>query len=174
VVISGGWVGNTNANNVSGATVVLWREAAGQSSFKQMAQTTTDSAGHYTFTLKRGTVMADQAWYATSDGVKSATIRQQVNALVGLSASTHSTTVGHAIVLRGHVTPSHAGEVVLVEASRGGAWQVIARPRLDHGSNFATSGHFSRQGAVKLRAVLPADKRNQKSTSPVVTVAVSP
>jgi hypothetical protein len=171
VVISGAITGNPQ----SGAQVVLWRKPAGRSSFGQMSQTTTDSSGHYTFTLGRGTVMADQAWYVTSVGLRSSTIQQQVSALVGLSASTRSAGVGQAIRLSGRVTPSHAGEVVLVEARRGGAaWRVIARPHLGHGSSYAVSGQFSQPGPVQLRVVLPGDARNAKSTSPTVTVTVRP
>jgi hypothetical protein len=171
VVISGGFTGNPQ----SGAQVVLWRELAGQSSFGQMSQTTTDSSGHYAFTLGRGAVMADQAWYVTSGGLRSSTVQQQVSALVGLSASARSTGVGHVIRVSGHVTPSHAGEVVLVQARRGGgAWRVIGRPHLGHASNYAVSGQFSRPGAVQLRAVLPGDTRNQRSTSRIVTITVTP
>jgi hypothetical protein len=167
VVVSGAFVGST----VSGATVVLWRELAGQSSFTQVSQTTTDGTGHYTFALARGMVMADQAWYVMANGVKSATVQQLVTAQVGLS-STHAVTVGHPLVLRGHVTPSHAGQTVLIEQSRGGAWHVIARARLGNGSSYVASHHFSRAGAIELRTVLPGDTRNGRSVSPSLTVTV--
>jgi len=168
VVISGAFVGTT----VPGATVVLWRELAGQPSFTQVSQTTTDSAGHYTFALGPGAVMADQAWYASANGVKSATLEQLVMALVGLSSSSHAVTVGHSLVLRGHVTPSHAGQTVLIEQSRGAAWHVIARARLGSGSSYAASRRFSQAGAIELRTVLPGDKRNRKSVSRSLKVTV--
>lgn len=166
VVISGG--------TTSGATVALWRKLAHQSSFQQVSTTTADGSGKYTFTQKRGTVMADQEWYVTSSGQQSATIAQLVEAVVAVSASTRSPVVGHAIVLRGHVTPSHAREVVLVEISRGATWQVIARPRLGHGSNYSVTHRFAKSGAVKLRVVLQRDSRNDRSTSPTVTLRVRP
>jgi hypothetical protein len=73
------------------------------------------------------------------------------------------------------VTPAHAGEVVLIEARRGGgAWQVIQRARLGHGSSYAVSGHFGQSGPVQVKAVLPADRRNARSTSPTVTITVKP
>lgn len=169
-MISGGFVGSPPA----GAPVALWRELAGRSSFRQIAQTTADSSGRYTFTLARGTVMADQAWYVTGQGRQSPTLDQHVDAVVGLSSSTRSTAVGRLVVLRGQVTPSHAGEVVLIEQSRGGAWQVIARPRLGRGSTYTVPHRFAQSGATKLRAVLQADARNVRSTSPTVTVVVKP
>lgn len=156
----------------AGAQVALWRKLALQSSFKQIATTTADSAGKYTFTRPRGTVMADQEWYVTANGLRSSTVAQKVKALVTLVPSARSTAVGKAIVLRGHVTPSHAGEVVLIEVSHGGRWHVIARPRLGRGSSYAVSRRFARSGAIRLRVVLKADRRNQLSSSPAVTVRV--
>ena len=152
----------------SGAQVTLWRKLAKQSGFHQVSQTTADSSGSYTFTQKRGTVMADQDWYVTSSGTQSATVTQRVAALVALDAFR----VARTVVLRGHVTPSHAGEVVLVEMSRGGAWQVLARPRLGRGSGYAVSHHFARSGVVRLRVVLKADRRNERSVSPAVRLSV--
>jgi len=170
VVISGGL---TSAPAVAGATVVLWRELAGQSSFRQLAQTTTDSAGQYKFTLKRGAVNADQEWYVTANSLQSPTLHQQVRAIVGL-AGLRSIVAGQAMVLRGHVTPSHAGQVVLIEQRKGGQWTVIARPRLGHGSNYGVMHRFTRSGTVALRTVLPADARNDRSGSSILTVTVKP
>jgi hypothetical protein len=170
VVISGGLTSNPPA---SGATVALWRELSGQSTFHQVAQTTTDSAGQYTFTLKPGMVNADQHWYVTANGLQSPTLHQSVNAVVGL-AGLHSIAVGHAMMLRGHVTPSHAGQVVLIEQRKGSQWTVIARPRLGHASNYGVMHRFARSGAVTLRAVLPGDSRNNRSDSGTLTVTVNP
>jgi hypothetical protein len=164
VVVSG--------TSTAGAQVVLWRKLAHQSSFQQAGQTSTDSAGRYTFTLPRGTVMADQEWYVSSNGQQSATIEQHVEALVGLSSSARSTAAGQAVVLHGHVTPSHAGQVVLVEMSRAGTWHVIARARLGHGSSYAVSHRFARSGTFQIRVVLRADSRNDLSTSRTVKITV--
>lgn len=164
--------GGLTSNPVSGAQVVLWRELAGQSSFHQLAQTTTDSAGQYTFTMRRGSVNADQRWYVTANGLTSPTLQQEVNALVGLAAASHTAKAGQPVALTGHVAPSHAGAIVLIQQSRGGSWVVIARPRLSHSSGFTLSHKFSHAGAVKLRAVLPADARNNRSNSPTLIVTV--
>ncbi len=160
------------SNPVSGAQVVLWRKLVGQTTFHQFAQTTTDSAGQYKFTLKKGSVNADQQYYVTANGLTSPTLQQQVDAVVALAAASHAVTTGRALALSGHVTPSHAGQVVLIEQSRGGSWAVIARPRLSHASTYTMSRRFTHAGAVKLRAVLPADARNNRSNSPTLTVTV--
>jgi hypothetical protein len=155
----------------AGAQVLLWRELAGQSSFQQIAQTTTDTAGHYTFTMSP---MTNQAWYVTSNGMRSTTLAQQVHARVGLSSSAHSAAVGGPVLLHGRVTPSHAGEVVLIERRSGGLWHVIARPRLGHSSTYASSPRFGRTGTVELRTVLLGDARNVRSISRTVTLTVNP
>jgi hypothetical protein len=56
--------------------------------------------------------------------------------------------------------------------SRGGAWKVIARPRLGHGSTYAVSHSFSRSGAVKFRVVLRGDSRNEQSISATLRVNI--
>jgi hypothetical protein len=158
----------------SGAQVALWRKLPGQSSFHQISKTSADSSGKYTFTRGRGTVMTDQEYYVTSNGNQSATLSQQVEALVGLASSAHSAVVGRAIVLHGHVTPSHAGERVLIEMSHGTTWHVIARPRLGRTSAYSVSHRFATSGAVKLRGVLQRDSRNDRSTSTTLTLTVKP
>jgi len=157
----------------SGAAVTLWRKLAGQSSFQQVSTTSADSTGKYTFTLARGTVMTDQEWYVISNGARSTIVTQQVEAVVALASSARSTAVGRAVVLRGHVTPSHTGQRVLIEAAHGRTWQVIARPRLGRGSVYSATHRFAKSGAVKLRVVLQGDSRNVRSTSATVTVKVT-
>ena len=153
--------------------VVLWRELSGQTTFHQVTQTTTDSAGQYKITLSAGKVNADQKWYVTASGLQSPTLQQQVDAVVGL-AGLHAV-VGRArrCMLRGHVTPSHAGQVVLIEQPWRQQWMVIARPRL--GPRFELRGVSTasqRAGTSKLRTVLPGDARNARSSSPTLTVTV--
>jgi hypothetical protein len=158
----------------SGAAVTLWRELAGRSSFQQVSTTSADSTGKYTFTLARGTVMTDQEWYVVSNGARSTTFTQQVEAVLTLASSARSAVVGRPVVLRGHVTPSHTGQRVLIEAAHGSTWQVIARPRLGRGSVYSVTHRFAKSGAVKLRVVLQRDSRNVRSTSRTVTVKVTP
>jgi hypothetical protein len=169
-VISGALTGNPPA---SGAQVVLWRERSGQSTFNQIAQTTTNSAGQYTFTLKAGMVGADQWWYVTANGLTSATLTQHVMALVRLTGR-HTVAVGQAMLLHGRVTPSHAGQVVLLEQRHGNHWTVIARPRLGRSSDYGVMHRFTRPGTIDLRAVLPGDVRNDQSGSPTFAVTVKP
>jgi hypothetical protein len=165
--------GALTTSPAGGVQVVLWREKAGQTSFQQIAQTTTDSSGRYSFTRGRGAVMADQAWYVTSGSLRSATIEQDVRAIVALAPSTRTAVAGQAVRLHGHVAPSHAGEVVLIEQKHAGAWRVIARPRLSKNSTYSLSHRFMQAGKSELRAVFRFDTRNTTSASPTVTLTVA-
>lgn len=170
VVISGRMLGNPTA----GATVTLWQEMPGQSSFHQVAQTKLDSAGAYAFSFGRGKVSSDRRWYVAAQGLKSATMDQLVAAVVGLTPSSSSTRAGTSIKLHGNVSPSHAGETLLIEQRAGNRWVVMARPRLSHTSTYSISHRFARAGKAVLRAVLRADSRNQMSMSRTVTITVRP
>ncbi len=168
MVISGSML----SNPVAGTQVELWQKVAGQASFAQLAQTTLNSAGQYSFTMNGGVVRADRAWYVTAQGLQSPTLDQQVGALVVLSPASASVAPGTPVALRGRVTPSHTGEIVLIEQKVGGQWRVIGRPRLGRSSTFAGSHSFTRAGTVELRAVLRADARNLSSDSRTVSVKV--
>ena len=80
---------------------------------------------------------------------------------------------GQPVILRGHVSPAHPGEPVLIEQSHGGGWRVIALARLSKGSNYTFSHRFTQTGRTKVRAVLQGDARNVQSISPFVTLTVT-
>ena len=167
---AGQWI---NVNETAGANIA---NTAGQwiSGNEQATRNMTDSAGQYKFTLKAGMVNADQQFYVTAAGLQSSTLRQTVNALVGLSASTRSVASGAPVTLSGHVTPSHSGEAILIEQLFGKRWSVIARSHLSHRSTYTVSHRFKQAGGKKLKSVLLADSRNARSASPTITVTVKP
>jgi hypothetical protein len=156
----------------AGTMVALQQELPGQTAFHQIAQTTLNSSDQYAFTLGRDEVKSDRKWYVTAAGAQSPTIDQRVGAVVALASSAGTATAGATIDLRGHVTPSHSGETLLIEQRVGVRWIVIARPRLSRGSTYAVSYRFARAGKAQLRAVLRADSRNNTSDSRTITVVV--
>jgi hypothetical protein len=158
-------------NAVAGTQVVLWQEVVGQSSYTKAATTTLDSSDQYSFTMQAGVVKANRSWYVTAGGIQSGTVEQKVAASVTLSPPA-SVAAGKPVALKGAVTPSHAGEIVLIEQRVGGKWRVIGRPRLSHASTFAGTHRFAHAGTAQLRAVLRADSRNQGSNSRTATVKV--
>jgi hypothetical protein len=151
VTISGRWAGAT-----SGATVVLWQKLPGSKVFKDVAHATSSSSGQYQFA--RSGVETNREWYVTVSGVRSLTIEQRVRAVVTLASS--------ATGFSGRVTPDHGGERVLFESEAANSWIVIARPRLTRASSYSWGP--VRRGVF--RTVVPRDRRNIRSVSPVVVL----
>jgi hypothetical protein len=159
-------------SGASGTQITLWQELPGQTTFHDVASATTGSSGSYSITMARGAVKSNREWYVSGGGLDSSTITETVTARVVLASASASTTPGAPLALRGSVTPSHAGAVVLIEQSVGGHWRVIARPKLNRSSDFKVSHSFKHAGTMKLRAVLRASARNDTSDSSTLSVKV--
>ena len=168
VVISGRVLGARRAR----APVTVWRMLPRQTSFHIALRTVTDAQGRYAVALPPATVTTNAQWYASSRGVSSDPASQIVQALVSLQPSTTLPAPGERVVLSGHVTPWHGGDLVLIERLQRGGWRVIATRLLDGESNFVAAERFTR-GAVRLRTVLPSDPRNAASASPPLTLDVA-
>jgi hypothetical protein len=148
--VSGHWSAGT-----AGVTVVLWQKLPGSKAFKQVDTTTTDSSGNYQF-VHTG-VRTNRQWYVTAMSTRSFTIDEGVRAVVTVSRSLHVA-----------VSPNHDGEQVLLQERDGRAWSVIARIRLPQSTLISIS--LPQGKTAKLRAVLPADKRNVRSVSNLVSL----
>ncbi len=156
-----------------GTRVVLWHKLAGWRAFHPVTQTTTTTLDRYLIPRAAGIVETNRAWYVVAAGLRSRTLRERVHALVTLSASETTAAPGDRVTLSGHVTPSHRGQRLLLQQRFGSRWVTIARPRLNSGSNFSLTHAFRKPGSAYVRAVLPADPRNIRSYSPVVSISVS-
>jgi hypothetical protein len=149
----------------AGIRVTLWQQSGNGPGFRRVAATVTSADGGYEFWRTPG---VNRAWYVTALGFQSRTVRERVQARVMLQ----SIAAGPAIRFAGLVSPSHAGERIMLERFAGGRWRSFARPRLDPGSDFVTAAPLSAPADV--RAVLFGDDRNVRSTSQeVMTVAAS-
>jgi hypothetical protein len=142
------------ATGAAGATIGLWQQLP-EGGFKQIAQTTTGSSGAYRFI--RTDVSTNRQWYVTAAGATSPVLSQRVRAVVTLSRS---------FVVR--VAPNHGGGRVLIEQWSKEGWRVMLRARLGPGSR-AQLQVVARHGqTLRLRAVLPADRRNVRSFSKAI------
>ncbi|MGN6168095.1 MAG: alkaline phosphatase family protein, partial [Solirubrobacteraceae bacterium] len=156
--------------NPAGATVALWERLPGAKSFHRVGKATTGSSGRYAFVR-----VADRnrSWFATSGGLRSATVTEQVHAKVSLSSSDAYPVPGHSVSLRGRAIPSHAGQPLLLERQEGGAWKVVARERLSPRSRFSFTRRLGHRGRFTFRAALLADARNLWSHSLPASLSVS-
>ena len=156
----------------AGTKVVLWDRLPGQRRFSRVLTATINDSGQYTIVLAGGMVKTSRQWYVTSGSKRSRTLDQRVDALIALTASATTVNPGQNVVFSGHVTPSHAGERILLEQSNGARWRVIARARLDRRSDYAVVHRFRGIGMPEVRAQLPGDKRNVESVSAGFPIAV--
>jgi phospholipase C len=155
------------------ARVVLWHKLAGWRRFHRVARTTADALGRYAFFRGPGSVATNRAWYVTAAGARSGTLRERVHAAVTLQASATQAAPGDRVTLSGRVTPRHRSEPVVLEQLVRSRWATVARPRLNRASDFRVARAFSRSGLVQLRAVLPGDARNIRSSSPVFSISIN-
>src|SRR5436309_1905174 len=119
VVISG--------RSLAGVPVALWQRLPQQRLFRRLLTTSTDSMGQYTMRTQPDT---NRQWYVTARGLRSRVVTQRVQALVTLAASSTAVVPDRSVVLIGAVSPTHAGQRVLLEQrSAVGGWRLIARPR---------------------------------------------
>ncbi len=112
---------------------------------------------------------------SSSGDRRSRRIHQRVHALVTLNSPTGNPTAGEPVAFSGAVTPSHAGEHVRLELLGASGWHADrdAPARLGTPASRPTT-RSRRPGTCRLRAVLPADARNIRSTSMPLTVTVAP
>ncbi len=136
-------------------------------------RTLTGPSGRYVFKRAPGVVLTNRRWFVTARRSRSRTIRERVRARVTLSASNANPMIGQIITLSGRVSPSHAGQLIGLQQFAASAWHAIAVVRLNATSALTAQHAFPAAGTVRLRAVLTGDRRNIRSSSPVLTVSVS-
>ncbi len=171
--------GRLNADPVAGQTIILYHHVSGGSpGYSKVSETKTTNGGIYTFPRADGVVETNRNWFvreAGLHGVHSRTIYEHVSALVTLAASPVTADTNHSVLFSGHVTPSHAGERVLLqqqEGVNGNDFRTIASARLGFGAKYAIHYRFRVPGARELRVVLRDDQRNITSVSETVSVSI--
>ena len=170
VLIYGAMRGQNNGNQ----QVQLYHHLAGIPGYSLISTTTTNPQGFYEFTRAEGIVMTNRSWFVRSAGfIHSRTIYETVQAVVTLNENMGTAVTGQAVQFSGTVTPSHAGqEVLLQRENNAGGWGTIASGQLDSTSSFNISRAFGRAGDYTLRAVFPGDLRNARGASDAVTLDV--
>jgi hypothetical protein len=170
--------GQLNNPPVAGQKISLYHHINGShQGFSLVGVAKTDDHGFYEFTRVEGVVLTNRSWFAREAGVPrvhSRTVHERVSALVSLAASATSAQTRQPITFTGHVTPNHAGEVVLLQEQKGNSddWRTIKLGRLGPGSNFSIQYAWRVPGAHVIRAVLPRDVRNIRGESDPVTVTI--
>jgi hypothetical protein len=157
-------------NGSTQAIVYLWQRLVGQSSFTRIAQTTSNAAGDYAFVRSAGVVQTNASWYTSTTGATSPTLLQSVSAKVTFVTWVFA---GTLVKLKGHVSPSHRGERILLQwDTTAKRWHTVASSVIGRLSRFTVRHRFAHDGNVLLRAVFGGDARNTRSTSAPLRIFV--
>ena len=163
------------ADHQGGQVIRLYHRIAGQPQFSLISVTHTDSSGRYEFTRAEDIVMTNRSWFVRGPGLThSRTVHERVAALVSLAASSQSGTTRHPITFSGHLTPDHAGSVVLLQVQKGSSddWTTLARGVVGTDSNYQIAHAWRTPGARDVRVLFRGDARNTPSASDPVSVVI--
>lgn len=130
-VLAGRLSGSANA----GVNVTLQSNPYPFTGFKPAATVTTDSTGHYAFTVRPGLNTRYRASAATKPGpnTTSTEVLEQVRTRVTLGLSTYHPRRGQVVRFSGSVYPAHDGGLVAIQRRLStGAYSTITRVRLAH------------------------------------------
>ncbi|HEY2258653.1 MAG TPA: hypothetical protein VGH45_03025 [Solirubrobacteraceae bacterium] len=171
VLIFGRLEGPRRANRL----ITLYHRINPRPFFTVIQRTRTDSAGRYEFIRLRDVVNTNRSWFVRGPrGTHSRTVHERVQALISLAASSPAGTTRHPIVFSGHVTPRHAGELVLLQVQKGSSddWMTVDRGRIGPDSNYSISHAWRTPGARNVRVRFRGDARNTAAVSDPVAVAI--
>jgi hypothetical protein len=171
VLIYGRLLGRESANQ----QVVLWHRINPHAGFTIIGRTQTDSSGRYEFTRQNGIVQTNRSWFVAGPvHSHSLTVHERVSAEVTLTPSATQANTRHPITFTGQVSPGHAGQLIEIQAQKGGSdnWTTIKTGRLDASSSYSIPLAWRFPGPREVRAVFPGDPRNTRGISAVSTVVV--
>jgi hypothetical protein len=168
--------GRLQGPGAGGQTIRLFHHlAGGRRGYSLIGTTTTFANGYYEFVRATGVVYTNRDWFvAGPNGSHSRTIHEHVAALVTLNASTTSAVTGQRVVFRGHVTPGHPFQRVLLQQQTGSSddWRTLRTALLGPGSGYAVAYSWRTAGERDIRVVLPGDARNIRSSSDAVQLTI--
>jgi hypothetical protein len=154
------------------ATVTLQRATSAAGPFVNLAATTADPKGGFSFAGVRPA--ANTYFRAVANGVTSAQLLVPVRFRITLAVSTHRPRRGHLVRFYGRVAPRHDG--LLVQIQRLGSdrrWHTVARARLR--SATGNSSAYSRRLRARsglYRAIVGPDSHHARGFSGAVRIRV--
>jgi hypothetical protein len=171
VLIYGQLKGPGHADQV----ITLYHRVNPNPSFSVIGTTQTDAQGRYEFTRAEGIVLSNRSWFVRGPALShSRTVHERVAALVSLAANPTTGLTRHPIQFTGHVTPDHAGSVVVLQAQKGSSddWQTLRRAVVGPDSNYLFSYAWRTPGERDVRVLFRADSRNTAAASDPVAVTI--
>lgn len=158
----------------AGTVLQLWGHTHG-AKFAKLAQTTTDLAGHYSFSATPSQSETYEVRVAAGAPRRSAQVVIGVRQPVTISSRfARSGKVGRALTVSGSVAAAAAGQVVALQR-RGphGAWVTVSSTVLRHGSAFRLRSKLGVPGRLSFRVMAPGGPTMVTGISATRTVKVS-
>lgn len=173
VLIYGQLKGADHANQ----EIRLYHRIAPSQQYTLIGTTKSNSAGQYEFTRAEGVVETNRSWFVRGPVFShSRTVYERVAALVSLVTSPSPATglTRHPIVFSGHLTPDHAGSIVLLQAQKGSGddWTTLEAGRVGPDSNYQISYAWRTPGERDVRVLFRGDARDTAAASDPVSVLI--
>lgn len=175
-----------------GATrsLTLMAHTARQPGFAPVAQTTSNSAGEYSFPAQSP---LNSTFYRVDAGqpvcptgeicpaialkpVSSAVLYEGVKDVLSAQASPTTVQAGQSVTFSGAVSPDHTGHVIYLERqnARGSGFHVIELSFVATGSTYSIAHRFYDAGSKVVRVYIPGGPDNQGAASQPFTIQVNP
>jgi hypothetical protein len=153
-------------------TQVVLRGHTYKQAYSQLAATTTDAGGAYSFTVSP---THNTVYQTKSEGRTSAQVFEGVRDAVTITASSTTSKVGESVTFIGFVAPDKAGHVVyLQKKGDDGDFHTVNVSRVKTGSSYSLTHRFGSPGTKVFRVLVPGGPYNHRGISPTATVTVDP
>jgi hypothetical protein len=153
-------------------TQVVLRGHTYKQSYAQVATTTTDAGGAYSFTVSP---THNTVYQTKSEGRTSAQVFEGVRDAVTINASSTSSRVGDTVTFIGFVAPDKAGHVIyLQKMGKDGDFHTVNVSRVKPGSSYSLGHRFGSPGTKVFRVLIPGGPSNHRGISPTVNITVAP
>jgi len=175
VTVSGTLTAGAAGAPVAGAAVSLQARPAGGTAWSTVGSATTSASGAVSVANTPGAnVEYRLAFAGTPDQLAStsATVSVGVRPLLTASLSPKQVKAGKAATISGTVTPTHAGQQILLQQLVNGTWQAIDQTTLSTTGSYAFQVAPSTSGVFTYRAAKPADADHVATESASVQLTV--
>lgn len=160
-----------------GQPVQLWGHVHGQP-YAEISQTTTGSAGQYSFTV---TPVSNEVYRVqtvprtpTTPVRSTAQLFEAVRDVVTLTATPTSSAVGQTVSLNGTVMPARPGHLIYLQAlGADGDWHTVKVGSALPDSSYHFTWKFGDAGTHVFRTLVPGDAFNASGASNRVVISVS-
>ncbi|HEY0517082.1 MAG TPA: hypothetical protein VGD00_08180 [Solirubrobacteraceae bacterium] len=173
IALAGTTVIEGNAPGLPNTMLTLQGHPAHQK-FANVATTTTDSTGHYSFAPQAPALST--FYRVTGPGRTSAVLYQGVKYVLTATPSATSVTSGQPITFTGTVSPARAGHEIWIEKQNifGTGFHPVAVGSVNADGSYSITRAFFAPGSDVLRVKIPGDPENGGTASAPVTVTVTP